>query len=107
MERPAAIAWTERATRDLDEIADFIAEDNPGAAFEWVESILSAVESAAGFPLAGRLVPEFPERQDLRERLIGTYRIVYRVRPGQVTVLTIFEGHRRLPDPAVGGAEDE
>ncbi len=27
----------------------------------------------------------------------GNYRIVYRVAPGTIEVLTVFEGHRRFP----------
>ena len=37
----------------------------------------------------------------MRELLLGSYRIVYRVAKGGVEVLTVFEGHRLLPRGAV------
>ena len=46
-------------------------------------------------PLAGRVVPEL-QREDVREVLLGTYRIVYRVREDAIDVLTVFEGHRHF-----------
>jgi len=58
------------------------------------------VERAARTPLAGRRLPE-KGRDDVREVLQRTYRIVYRVRAEQIDVLTIFEGHRLLPGDAV------
>jgi len=51
-------------------------------------------------PLAGRVVPEL-RRDDVREVLVRSYRIVHQVRDDTVVVLTVFEGHRLLPVPAV------
>jgi plasmid stabilization system protein ParE len=47
-------------------------------------------------PNIERRVPELPGSA-LRERIEGNYRIVYRVRPPRVEIVTVFEGHRRLP----------
>lgn len=46
-------------------------------------------------PNAGRIVPEVG-RPDVREVLLRTYRIVYRVVDDGIVVLTLFEGHRLL-----------
>ena len=43
------------------------------------------------------MVPELG-RKDLREVLLGSYRIVYQVQRQGIVVLTIFEGHRLLGD---------
>lgn len=43
-------------------------------------------------------VPEV-DRQDVRERLLGGYRVVYRVGVEELMVLTVRHG-RRLIDPA-------
>ena len=94
------IVWTERALQDLRTIGDYIARDNPVAAARWVETLTRAVERAARAPLAGRRLPE-KGRNDVREVLQRTYRIVYRVREDQIDVLTIFEGHRVLPGDAI------
>ena len=89
------LRWTQRARRDLLAIGRYIARDDPVAARRWVDRLRARARAAARRPLAGRVVPEF-ERTDLREVLLGNYRVVYRVRPKEVHVLTVFEGHRLL-----------
>ncbi|NOZ80024.1 MAG: type II toxin-antitoxin system RelE/ParE family toxin [Acidobacteria bacterium] len=84
-------------------IGDRIAADNPSAAVRWVQRLTAAVERASEMPLAGRIVPEYSDRQDIREMLVRTYRVVYRVRPDTLEVLTIFEGHRLFPEEALPG----
>ncbi|MGD8595151.1 MAG: type II toxin-antitoxin system RelE/ParE family toxin [Gammaproteobacteria bacterium] len=43
----------------------------------------------------GRHVPE-AERQDVRELLYKDYRIIYRIKPEQVDILTVIHGSRDL-----------
>ena len=50
--------------------------------------------SASG--CSGRKVPEF-DQDDVREVLLRNYRIVYRIHATEIRVLTVFEGHRLLP----------
>lgn len=95
------LRWSRRATRDLLEIADFIAADDPTAARQWVERLRARATLAAMTPLGGRRVPEL-DRDDVREVFVRTYRIVYRVLANEVVVLTVFEGHRRLPRLSLG-----
>jgi addiction module RelE/StbE family toxin len=83
------------AEADLDEIAHYIARDNPRAAERWVERLVEAAHKIANAPLAGRMVPEL-EDPAIREVLVRKYRIVYRIDPKRIVVLTIFEGHRKL-----------
>jgi len=47
------------------------------------------------------VVPEYADRQDLREVFRRTYRIVYRVSGDAIELLTIFEGHRLFPSDAM------
>ena len=91
-----AIFWTDRALRDLEAIRDFIARDNMPAADRWVAGLIGAVARAATAPLAARQVPEIG-RSDVRELLLRSYRIVYRVSGDHIDVLTVFEGHRLFP----------
>jgi plasmid stabilization system protein ParE len=58
--------------------------------------LIAAAERAGRVPNAGRIVPE-RKRPELREVLLRTYRIVYRVRGELVEILTIFEGHMLFP----------
>ena len=37
------------------------------------------------------------DRDDVREVYVARYRIVYRVERGGIAVVTMFEGHRRMP----------
>ena len=94
--RPLPIFWTERALADLEAIRDYITRDNRAAAQRWVAKLIAAVESAAAAPVAARRVPEVG-RTDVREVLLRTYRIVYRVSDSRICVLTVFEGHRLFP----------
>ena len=95
------LVWTERALRDLRDIDAYIAADDPAAAERWVGKLLAAAERAARFPYSGPVVRE-KGRDDLRQILVRSYRIVYLVGEKQVSVLTVFEGHHLLPED-VGG----
>ncbi len=77
--RPLEIHWSDQAKEDLASIGDYIAADSPTAAMRWVACLVADVERAAEMPLAGRIVPEYSDRHDIREVLRRTYRIVYRV----------------------------
>ena len=90
------IIWLPRALRRINEIADFIAEDNPDAAHLWVLDIFGAVERLENFPRSGRIVPE-TNKDDIREVVHGKYRIIYRVRSKTVAVLTVRHSRQLLP----------
>ena len=55
--------------------------------------------SATTLPASGRRVPEFG-RDDLREVIVGAYRIIYWIHDEHIEIVTIFEGHKRLRLPA-------
>lgn len=87
--------WTENAIQDLLAIKDFISQDSPSNAEEWILKLYSAGEEIIDFPHRGRIVPEF-NQEDLREMLISNYRFVYRIKNFTIEIITVFEGHRRL-----------
>ena len=91
----STVRWTRGAVSDLREIRSFIAVDDPLAADRWVQRLRDRARLAADHPLGGRVVPEFG-RDEVREVLVRTYRIVYRVLPDEILVLTVFEGSRLL-----------
>ena len=90
------VVWTRRAEVDLEDIGDYIAADNPVAAERWVSKLMEQARKAADAPFGGRMVPEI-RMESVRETFLRTYRIVYRVLGDTVVILTVFEGHRRLP----------
>ena len=55
---------------------------------------------------SGATVPEI-EAEDVREVFLRSYRIVYRVLDDELYVLTVFEGHRLLPEGARSDTEDD
>lgn len=82
------IIWSPLAQHKLNDIADFIAQDKPGAALNWVESVLDQVENLASFPNSGRDVPELKNEQ-YKELIIGNYRVVYKILEKEIHILTI------------------
>jgi toxin ParE1/3/4 len=97
MTKRPRVRWSARARDDLLSIGRYIAAENPRAARIWVEKLRLRANDAAQSPLSGRRVPEI-SREDIRETLLGSYRIVYRVVKGYINIVTVFEGHRLLPD---------
>ncbi len=92
----SSIRWTDQAVEDLAAIREYIARDSPHYARLVVERLIDRVEGIPDFPRAGRVVPELA-REELREVIQGSYRIVYRVHEEVVEVLTIFRSSRLLP----------
>jgi plasmid stabilization system protein ParE len=90
------VRWTEQAFTRLAAIEDYIASESPATAERFVARLVRRATILARSPGMGRRVPELPG-SDLRELLEASYRIVYRVRPPRVEILTVFEGHRRFP----------
>lgn len=91
------VQWTRLAPRRADEAAAYIAGDSPRAASRWLSGLRDAVRRLEHFPQSGRAAVE-TDRSDLREILYGSCRVVYRVEPGFVRILTVRH-LRRAPDP--------
>ena len=90
------IVWTPLATSRLQEIADYIALDKPGAALLWTMSILDRVDTLSDNPEIGRVVPEFKD-PGLRELIIGNYRVLYRAFQKQIVILSVRNFKQLLP----------
>ena len=72
------IVWSNRALERVEEIAGYIAEDNPQAAARWIAELFSEVEKLEGFPEMGK-----PGRDiatpGIRELVFGDFRVFYEV----------------------------
>jgi len=66
-----------------------------------VADVLKAVERLELFPRCGRVVPELGHSA-IREIILGSYRIIFRVRRGVVEILTIYHGARLLDSSKLG-----
>jgi len=89
------VVWSARALADVDAIASYIAADSPFYAGSVVRRILTLTRTLEQFPFAGRKVPEFDDDK-LRELFAYSYRIMYRVEPGEVTIAAVIHGKRSL-----------
>ncbi len=98
--------WTRQAQQELLEIGRYISKDNRAAARRWVERLRQRAQQAAEHPYSGRIVPEH-SRPELREILVRNYRIVYLVGEDAIAVLSVFEGHRLLPNDMGPDALDD
>ena len=90
------IIWSPLAITRVNEIAGYMAEDNPEAARKWVDEIFNKIERIEKFPLSGRLLPEI-DRKDIREILFGNYRIIYRILANEISILTVRHLKQKLP----------
>jgi toxin ParE1/3/4 len=90
------IIWTPLAIERVSEIAEYIAQDKPSAAENWINTVFSKVENIESAPEIGRFVPEIQNNQ-FRELLYGNYRIIYRIEKKQISILTIRHGMQILP----------
>lgn len=82
------IIWTELAVEKLEEIADYIASDDPSAALKWVNKMRKAVNMLKDFSEIGRKVPEI-KRDNIYEIIEDNYRIIYKINSNIISVLTI------------------
>ena len=92
------IVWSRSALRELREIRDYIAADNPTAANELVAEIQERVELLQTLPFG---FPVYAPSLDdtVRHTVVGRYRVFYRVQPGQhrVRILKVWHSSRRDP----------
>lgn len=90
------LRWSAEAAADLQAIHDFIARDSARYARAVCAELVEAVDQLSDFPRSGRMVPEL-QRDQIRELLRGSYRIVYRVAdPTLVEIITVVHGARLL-----------
>jgi addiction module RelE/StbE family toxin len=97
------IQWSPLAVERIGEISDYIARDSPNAAERWVHSIFDRVEQIEDFSKNGRSVPEI-NRKDIRQIIIANYRIIYRIEPKIISILTVRYCRQILPDEDIDNA---
>lgn len=88
------LVWSALAIERVVETGEQIARA-PVAAAEWVRGILAAVERLPESNLSGRRVPEI-RRPSVREIIQGDYRLIYRVDPDAVVILTVRHARQRV-----------
>ncbi|MBG23169.1 MAG: plasmid stabilization protein [Idiomarinaceae bacterium] len=81
------VVWSPLALKKAADIAEFISQDNPKAAQQWVDELFKKVRLISAFPDMGRIVPELNSAR-YRELLFGHYRIIY-LYSDHISILTI------------------
>ena len=81
---------------DLDEIAAFIADDNPGRAITFIQDIRAKFRVIQRTPLLYQLRPDIGE--EARMATVGHYAILFRVMDAVVRIERVVYGGRDLPN---------
>ena len=101
----AQLIWTESALYDLNDIAEYIALENPSAAKALVRHVFLSVERLEEHPSSGKFPAEL-EGKRYREVVSGPCRIFYRYTQNQVIVLYVMRSERQLRNFLIEEAED-
>jgi addiction module RelE/StbE family toxin len=89
------VSWSPEALADVDDIASYITRDSTFYAQGVVTKIIDCARKLADFPLAGRIVPELGD-ENVRERFVYSYRIIYRIQQHEVLIVAVVHGKRLL-----------
>jgi len=93
------VAFSPSARRDLGDIVRYISLDSPERAMLFGQFLISSIKRLSDFPEMGRILPEFDD-PSIREIVVRSYRIIYRVDHGEhrVDVARFWHGARGAPE---------
>lgn len=89
------VTWSPEALEDLESIAEYIERDSSFYAQSVVSKILGVSRNIKEFPLIGRVVPELDD-ENIRERFVYSYRLVYQMRQQKILIVAVIHGKRLL-----------
>jgi plasmid stabilization system protein ParE len=96
---PFKVEISASAERDLEEIWDYIAQDNAGNATSFILQLEKQIYS---LELSPDRCPFIPENQILgtsyRHLILGQYRVIFRISTDSIYILRIIHGARLLED---------
>ncbi len=90
----AKVRFAAQAIRDLTEIGDYIARDNPVRATSFIRELRDACLALATFPRAYPAAKRFGPHA--HKKAVGDYLVVYDVVHSKVTIRFIVHGARNL-----------
>lgn len=64
-----------------------------GVALHWAEELIAQMRRVGEFPESGRMVPEV-ENPQIREIIYQDVRVIYRVDPAEIVVMTVWHTRR-------------
>jgi len=94
------VEWAQPASKDLENIIDYISQDNVDTAITIFEKIKSKCSALNQSPDRGRVVPELKAYGILsyRELIISPWRVIYRTSDRKVYVLAVLDSRRSMDD---------
>jgi toxin ParE1/3/4 len=90
-----SIRFSTEANLDIEEIASYIFDLNPVAAYRFLDALEETCELLAQHPLLGRSRPELGK--DLRSLPVGNYLVFYTAASKGICVIRVIYGGRDLP----------
>jgi toxin ParE1/3/4 len=88
------VRLSRQAERDLVAIGSWLADRNPRAAGELIETLRKRVVALSENPMVGRLREDLAE--DMRGQVVAPYLILYRIEGDEIFVVRIVDGRRDL-----------
>ena len=84
------IKWSKRGNRRRTQCVRYIANESQDwfTAWRWEDDVFATIALLNDFPESGSIVREL-RRDDIRQVLVGDYRVIYRVKRRNVEILTI------------------
>jgi len=100
MKKVYDVRWSETSEKDLIDIIEYIAEDNPSNAYDVFKKIKRKASNLYTFPDRGRIVPELQNQgiTQYRELIVSPWRIIYRISEKKVYVLSVLDARRNVED---------
>lgn len=89
------LTWSREAIEDLNSIREYIARDSLFYARSVVRKVLATAKQIPYAVEIGRIVPEIGD-ENIRERFVYSYRLVYKVENEQIIVVALIHGKRLL-----------
>jgi plasmid stabilization system protein ParE len=91
---------TQGAEDDLNEIIEFIAQNNPRTAENILEKLIVKINTLDHFPYRGGYVPELLVKniKDYRQITEKPWKIYYNIKDNTVNVLAVIDSRRNLKD---------
>ncbi len=87
------VVWSPEAIEDLEAIAKYIERDSKFYARAVVNKILDVAKNIKCFPKIGRVAPEIVG-ENIRERFVYSYRVVYQIRGQKILIVAIIHGRQ-------------
>jgi toxin ParE1/3/4 len=90
------IIWSYKAYEDYKSIVEFIALDSEHYASLTAKKIWKEIKRIERNPMEARKVPEAGYLDEIREFILGQYRIIFQVKGNTAYLLTIHHSSRDL-----------